>query len=224
MKTCSFLIIVFLSVQIQFAQVKQDSKLGTDEVFNLPEVGALIVQFKNTNKVQLVAPENARLAQYKNIDLRKDDIILSVNGQHLNKIAEIKNAYYKLNIGQDFKLEIKRNKQTLYVDILKADPKILPQKKTFSPNEQHFDNKVLINGIGLLIINVNEKPMINKFFNKDNNEIKNARLSEGDLLTSMNGQPVKSFSLFKSSWESISVGQDVNLQFNKTKSISFKKQ
>jgi PDZ domain-containing secreted protein len=223
MKTCIFLIILFLSSQFQFAQEKHDVKLETDEVFNLPEVGALIVLFKNTFKIQFVAPENVRQAPYKNIDLRKDDIIMTVNGQNVKKIAEIKNAYNKLKIGQDFRLGIKRNKQTLLVNILKADPKNLPQKKSFSPFDQHSDNKVLLSGLGVVIINVNDKPMINKIFNKDNEEIKKAGLSEGNLLTFMNGQAIKTFSQFKTSWESFSAGQDINLWFDKTKTVSFKK-
>ncbi len=164
MKSYIFVIALFLYAQIQFAQGKNDSKLETDEVFNLPEIGALIVQYKNTNKIQFVAPENARQSTYKNIDLRKDDIILTVNGQPVKRIADIKNAYNKLQIGQDFKLGFKRNKQTLTVDIMKADPKSLPPKKTFSHSDQHSDNKIFINGIGILIINVNDKPMINKLF------------------------------------------------------------
>jgi C-terminal processing protease CtpA/Prc len=223
MKTCIVIITLFLSTQIQFAQVKNNPKLATDEVFKLPEIGALVVQYNNSNKVQFVAPENARLADYKNIDLRKDDIILTVNGQSVKKIADIKNAYNNLQIGQSFKLGIKRNKQTLSVDIPKADPKNLPQKKTFS-SDKHSDNKILVTGIGVLIINVNEKPMINKLFKKDDEEIKKAGLSEGDLLTQLNGQSINTFTQFKSSWESINPGQDVNLRFNKTKSISFKKQ
>jgi len=223
MKTCLLLIMLFLAARIEYPQVNQSSKLGSDNVFNLPEVGALIVQFKNTNKVQLVAPVNFRLAPYKNIDLRKDDIILTVNGQTVKKIADIKNAYDKLQVGQDFKLGIKRNKLTLACDILKGDPKNFPQKKSFAPVDDHMKNKVLITGLDVLIINVNEKPMINKFMNKDNPEIKKAGLGEGDLLTQLNNQPIKSFNQFKSSWESLGSGQDVIIRFNNTKSISFKK-
>ena len=223
MKTYTFLLFLFLTAQFQFAQVKNNAKLETDEVFNIPEVGALIVQFKNTFKVQFVSPPNVRLAPYKNVDLRKDDIILSVNGQSVKKIADIKNTYDKLKTGQDFKLGIKRNKLALSFDIYKADPKTLPQKKSFTPGDQHMDNKVHVTGLDIIIINVNDKPMLNKMFDKNNNEIKKAGLSEGDLLTNLNGQPVKSFGQFKSSWESIGSGQDVNLRFNKTKSITFKK-
>jgi C-terminal processing protease CtpA/Prc len=211
-------------VQINFAQVKHDTKLESDEVFNLPEVGALIVQFKNTYKVQFVAPENFRQAPYKNIDLRKDDIIMTVNGQSVKKIEDIKNTYIKLKIGQDFRLGVKRNKLTLAFDIMKGDPKNFPQKKSLPPVVQHWDNKVFVSGLGVVIINVNDKPMLNKLVNKDNEVIKKAGLTEGDLLTNLNGQIVKSFGQFKSSWESISPGNDVNLQFNKTKYVSFKKQ
>jgi PDZ domain-containing secreted protein len=223
MKTCIFFILLLLSTQIQFAQTKHDTKEGTNEVFNIPEVGALIVQFKNIYKVQFVAPENVRQTHYKNIDLRKDDILMTVNGLSIKKIADLENAYSKLKIGQDLRLGIKRNKQTLVVDILKADPKDLPQKKSLPSYGQHSENKVLLSGLEVLIIKVNEKPMINKILTPDNYQIKKAGLSEGDLLTNMNGQTVQSFSQFKSSWESINPGQEVDLRFNKTKSVSFKK-
>jgi PDZ domain-containing secreted protein len=222
MKICLLLFaILFLAVPFNYSQEKPEIKLNSDDVYDLQEVGAFIIVDKDKIKVQFVAPENRRLPAYQNVDLKKDDIIMMVNDKPVKKLRDLKETYEKLKVGKDFKLHVKRGKNTIMVDIKKADPKDLP-KKHVHLDFRKMDNKVLLAGYGVLIANINEKPMIEKLLMDNNDLVKKAGLKGGDLLTNINGIAIKTFIQFKTAYEAITPGQDVNIKFG-DKFISFKK-
>jgi len=223
MKTCLLLFaILFLAVPLNYSQGKPDIKLNSDDVYDLQEVGAFIIMDKDKIRVQFVAPENRRLPGYQNVDLKKDDIIMMVNDKPVKKLSDLKETYEKLKIGKDFKLHVKRGKNTIMVAIKKADPKDLPKKHPMHPDFKKTGNKVLLEGYGILITNVNEKPMIEKLLMDNNDLVNKAGLKGGDLLTNINGIAIKTFIQFKTAYEAIIPGQDVNIKFG-NKFISFKK-
>jgi predicted metalloprotease with PDZ domain len=129
MKRCFALIaIFFLSVTTNYSQDKKELNLTKDETFHLYEVGAYIIKDKGNFKIQFLAPEEFRIPAYKNVDLKKDDIILVINGISVNQAGDFKEAYEKLNPGKDIKLQIKRGGKMMTVTLKKADPKDLPKK------------------------------------------------------------------------------------------------
>jgi S1-C subfamily serine protease len=223
MKSCLVIIaILFLFISSDFSQEKHDLQQDKDETFHLHELGAFIIKVKNNIRVQFLAPEDLRLPAYKSVDLKKDDIIIMANGKSLKGISELKETYENLKIGNDLKLEVKRGAKTLAVNIKKADPKDLPQKKTVKkPDIRLIKDKVYLQGLGVQIGKINEKPMVEKIYS-DNAIVKKADLKGGDVVTNINGQQIKSFDQFKQAYDSINPGQDVNIKFG-NKSISFKK-
>jgi C-terminal processing protease CtpA/Prc len=223
MKKCLLLfVILFLCVPPNFAQGKPQIKLNSDDPVDLQEVGAYIIKEKDKIKVQFVAPENKRLPGYQNVDLKKDDIILKVNGHDAKKLSELKESYENLKVGRDLKLEVKRGKNIIMVAVKKADPKILPKRHAVNPDFKKMENKVLLEGYGILIANINEKPMIEKLLMDNNELVKKAGLKGGDLLTNINGQEIKTFIQFKKAYERLNPGQNVKIKFG-IKYISFKK-
>ena len=223
MKNCLlFFAVLLLSVSSNYSQGKPEMKFGTDDPFDLREVGALIIKDKDKFKVQFVAPENFRLKGYQNIDLKKDDIIMMVNGKTLKNLSDLRETYDKLKVGHDFKLEVKRSAKMIHVNIKKADPKDLPAKKRARIMDAAFmKDKVFLTGYGVRIGKINDKPMIEKIHG-DNEIVKKADLKGGDVVTNINGQNIKTFDQFKQAYDSIKPGQNVNIRFG-NKPISFKK-
>jgi PDZ domain-containing secreted protein len=222
MKKCLlFFAVLFLSVPSYYSQGKPEIKLNPDDPFDLQEVGALIIKDKDKIKVQFVAPENRRLKDYQNVDLKKDDFIMMVNGKAVKKLSDLRETYDKLKVGIDFNLEVKRGKQIIMVAIKKADPKDLPKKRVINPDNKRMENKILLEGTGILVAKINEKLMIEKLL-MDNDLVTKAGLKGGDLLTNINGQQIKTFIQFKNAYENIIPGQDVKIKFG-DKFISFKK-
>ena len=54
---------------------------------------------------------------------------MMVNGKTAKKAADLHEVYDKLKTGDEFKLGIKRDNQMFILNIKKADPKDLPQRK-----------------------------------------------------------------------------------------------
>src|ERR1035437_4509423 len=141
MKRCLlFFAILFLSVASIYSQGNPEIKFGADYPFDLREVGALIIRDKDKFKVQFVAPENRRLTGYQNVDLKKDDIVMMVNGKAIKKLSELRETYDKLKVGHAFKLEIKRGGKLMTVSLEKADPKYLPPKRMAKKDEVRWVN------------------------------------------------------------------------------------
>ncbi|MDR3608973.1 MAG: PDZ domain-containing protein [Ignavibacteriaceae bacterium] len=205
-----------------FAQNKHEFKLNNDDIFKLPEVGAYIINEKNNVKIQFLTPEKYRLPEYKNVDLKKDDIIRMINGKTVKYAGDLKAIYDNVNPGNDIKLDIKRAGKMMSVVLKKAQSKDLPHKKMMTMGPKNMDDKVIIKGYGVLIGKVNEKPMIEKIFDDNNELVKKAGLKGGDVVTKLNGQALKTFVQFKKAYDAIKPGQDVNIRFA-NKSISFKK-
>jgi len=223
MNRCLILLaIIFLFISSDYSQEKHEFKLNNDDTFKIPEVGAYITRDKDNFRVQFVAPESVRLPAYKNVDLRKDDIIKVINGKTVKNFNDMKETYDKLKPGRDIKLDVKRSGKMISVIIKKADPKDLPQKKMVKMESKRMENKFLLAGYGILIGKINEKPMIEKLFHEDNTLVTKAGLKGGDLLTNINGQTIKTFDQFKIAYESITPGQEVRIKFG-DKFISFKK-
>src|ERR1039457_3079734 len=148
MKRCLlFFAILFFSVTSIYSHRKPEIKFNSDDVYDLQEVGAFIISEKDRIKVQFVAPENRRLNAYQDVDLKKDDIIMMVNGKAVMKLNDLRETYDKLKVGKDFKLEIKRGGKLMTVSLKKADPKVLPPKRMAKKDEIRWVNdKVLLQG------------------------------------------------------------------------------
>jgi C-terminal processing protease CtpA/Prc len=205
-----------------YALDKYEFNLNNDDPFKLPEVGAYIIKENNSCKIQFLTPEKYRLPQYKNVDLKKDDIIIKINGKEVKNPGELKETYDNINSGNDIKLDIKRGGKIMSVILKKAESKDLPHKKTMSMGPRDMKDKVIIKGYGVLIGKVNEKPMIEKIFDENNELVKKAHLKGGDVVTKLNGKSIKTFDQFKQAFDIIKTGQDINIKFA-NKSISIKK-
>src|ERR1035437_733581 len=120
--------VLFLSVPSNYSQEKKDLFKSTDETFHLHEVGAYIIKDKGNFKIQFLAPEQFRIPAYKNVDLKKDDIILVINGRSVKQAGDLREAYDKLNPGKDINLQIKRAGKMMNITLKKANPKDLPKK------------------------------------------------------------------------------------------------
>ena len=225
MKKCLLLIAVLsLLLSPYYAQDKHGFKLNDeDDIFKLPEVGAYIIKEKDYFKIQFLAPEKYRLPEYKNVDLRKDDIIMKINDKAVKKAADLKESYSNINSGEDIKLDIKRAGKMLTVVLKKAASKDLPHKKSMNMGPKDMKDVVILKDYGVLIGKVNDKPMIEKIFDDKNALLMKAGLKGGDVVTNINGVALKTFDHFKKAYDEIKPGQTVNIKFGK-KLISFKKQ
>ncbi len=98
------------------------------DVFMLPEVGGIIVESDDGPKLEMVLPVDHRPADYKALDIQVGDIIKMLNGKSMKKVSSIQDAYEAMEIGDEVKFGIKRDKSIMMVKFAKMDPKDAPGK------------------------------------------------------------------------------------------------
>lgn len=119
--------ILFSLLNFTFAQVKIMAKPG--ELFDLSELGTIVLMKENKVLVEIVLPAEARHSDYRDIDIRKDDEILYVNGTKIKNTIELEKLYNETKIGNEIKLGIKRNKDLALIAFKKIDPESLPKRQ-----------------------------------------------------------------------------------------------
>ncbi len=98
------------------------------DIFMLPEVGGIIVESDDGPKLEMVLPVDNRPDEYKTLDIQVGDIIKMFNGKSMKKVSSIQEAYEAMEIGDEVKFGIRRDKGIMMVKFAKMDPKDAPGK------------------------------------------------------------------------------------------------
>lgn len=116
------LVMLWLPVQAQHVKTMT---IGGDggEIFLLPEVGGIIVESDAGPKLEMVMPSDQRPGDYKVVDIQAGDIIKMFNGKSMKTVSAIEEAYEVLEIGDDVKFGVRRDKDIFIVKFAKMDPK-----------------------------------------------------------------------------------------------------
>lgn len=104
-------------------------KMEGEGFFIIQETGALVVQNKDTLKVDLLPPAEARLKDYASVDLKVGDIILLLNGKKVTTAKQFEELYKAIKAGEEVSLGIKRDGGLRIVKFVRADESKLPKRQ-----------------------------------------------------------------------------------------------
>jgi S1-C subfamily serine protease len=108
------------------------------DAFDFSEAGAIITE-EDGNVTVVLAMEQMRPKVYKDLDIKKGDVIFMANGQKIKTVKQIEEIYQTLEIGGEFKVAVKRDGKPVMLKVNKMDPKDLPKKmikKELSPEDE----------------------------------------------------------------------------------------
>lgn len=213
----SILLMLFIPLII-FSQVKRI--ITTDgNMFELPEVGAMLIEDGGKLKVDMIMPSSNRPKQYKDVDIKTGDFVLMMNGKKMENTDKAKELYEKLKPGDEVKLGIKRGEEMFISGFKKADPKDLPKvQRMIIKNDIVADGTVVLPDDGLLIGIQKGNAVITKKLPRGDNNIK-----EGDQITEINGKAVNEGKDFTSYFKSLKPGDKLELRFKSGLSLKTKK-
>ncbi len=115
------------SAQIGAQQIMH--KMEGEGFFMMQETGALIVQNKDTLKVDLLPPPEAMAKGYAKVDLKVGDLILLVNGKKVTTATQLEEMFKAIKPGEEVSLGIKREGGLRLVKFTRADESKLPQRQ-----------------------------------------------------------------------------------------------
>lgn len=207
---------------------------GPGGVFNLPELGAVIIGGEKEIKVEAVLPVEHRPKAYKDIDLQSGDLILMMNAKRVKSAKEIEEIYNGLKAGEEVKLGIKRKEERFIASFAKADPKDLPQRTmmvmdTDNAGGQAGPTRRLVMGGREFSGDVAPLPGLGIIAgSKEGGEVRvldlmpnasqalgSADIKKDDVILTLNGEKIKSAVQLGDLYEKIAVGAKVELHYRR---------
>lgn len=239
------LILAVISVNAQEKTVGKDStggrsftfksiEAGPGGVFNLPELGAVIIGGEKEIKVEAVLPAEHRPKAYKDIDLQNGDLILMMNAKRVKSAKEIEEIYNGLKAGEEVKLGVKRKEERFIASFAKADPKDLPQRTmmvmdTDNAGGQAGPTRRLVMGgrefsgdvaplPGLGIIAGSKEGgnvRVLDLMPNASQALGSADIKKDDVILTLNGEKIKSAVQLGDLYEKIAVGAKLELHYRR---------
>ncbi|MCK6560641.1 PDZ domain-containing protein [candidate division KSB1 bacterium] len=207
---------------------------GPGGIFNLPELGAVIIGGEKEIKFEAVMPSEHRPKAYKDIDLQSGDLILMMNAKRVKSAKEIEEIYSGLKVGEEVKLGIKRKEERFIVTFSKADPKDLPQRmmmvmNTDNAGGQAGPNRRIVMGGREFSGDVAPLPGLGIIAgSKEGGEVRvldlmpnasqavgSADIKKDDVILALNGEKIKSAVQLGELYEKIAVGAKLELHYRR---------
>jgi S1-C subfamily serine protease len=160
----------------------------------------------------MVMPPDQRAEAYKSLDIQVGDIIKMVNGKSLTSVKSLKEIYEKASPGDIIKLGIIRNQKPILVKFTKANPDDLPGKmemKIIGGPDGSAPSPLL--DAGLVLTVKGDQIIIADIIEEIHFDFSGYAPQDGDVITELNGQKLKSMEMLNKSYEAIKPGEAVNL-------------
>ena len=207
---------------------------GPGGVFNLPELGAVIIGGEKEIKVEAVLPAEHRPKAYQDIDLQNGDLIVMMNAKRVKSAKEIEEIYNGLKVGEEVKLGIKRKVERFIASFAKADPKDLPQRTmmvmdTDDAGGQPGPTRRIVMGGREFSGDVAPLPGLGIIAgSKEGGEVRvldlmpnasqavgGADIKKDDVILALNGEKIKSAVQLGELYEKIAVGAKLELHYRR---------
>lgn len=199
--------------------------LNEGDVFMLPECEGIVLFQDSSLSIAHILEPAKRSDKYKSVDLKAGDHLVMMNGRRLKLLADLKNTYDSLKVGDTVRFGIKRDDKLMMVSFPKGEPMPGGKMKTVvmngnssdQPGEHHmmrkiegednYDDMDALTPLGLLIgfskgtaIIADVLPMAAEVYGKEQPEAK-------DQLVSVDGTPVKGLNDLTSLREKLTTGK-----------------
>jgi len=209
-------------------------------VFILREMGAVLTEKDGAVHVQLLLPASVRPAPCKDAALQADDTILMMNKQRVKTVAELESLYDALETGAELKLGVRRGEDLTLVGCEKADapaaggghammivreeagpgagptgpdgaPGAGMQVRTFDLGSAGGLRPLLGLGVVVAPVEGGEGARVTHRMEGMPSAVSGSDLAPGDVITAIDGTPVKDVESLANAWDAAATGSDVSL-------------
>ncbi len=180
------------------------------ELLHIPELSAMIAEANGKLTVDHVLELAMRAKGYEKTDVKEGDVLLMANGKKLGGLPELKELYNSAPIGSTVKVGIKRNEEMLIASFTKADPKSMPHMRMMISRGEDEDF-LGIPQIGLRFASSGKDVVVKEVLPNASTELPDVDVKEGDIVSMLDGNPVKTFKGFTSAYGKLHAGDHVEL-------------
>lgn len=218
MKTKSIIITAVITLIITTNVFTQQMYMATSADGPVLFLDELAVVLKEKNKavtIDFAGPATSRKEEYRKLDLLKGDKVLMVNGKKVTSMDDVKKIYENMKNGEIIKMGLSRNDQMMMAAFKKGDVeqshggRQISTKITGDPK-----NMFPVMELGFIVQFINDKLVVSNMLPMKPKLISNAGVKEGDEITKINGNAVKTIERFKTQYSKIKTGEDFEITFN----------
>ncbi|MBN2432041.1 MAG: PDZ domain-containing protein [Acidobacteria bacterium] len=208
-----FLFLTFLTVALASAQTGLVMR-GDAETFALDEMGAVMVQQGDDVKIVVVMPADQRPADYRDVDLQPEDVVLMANGTRIRTVQAIRELYEALDIGAELTLGIRRGREMRLISLVKADPAHLPRVQRMMVTSSGAGGSMTpVLGLGLVLTDREGAVVVQTVLPNAPEAIKDGGPAAGDTIVALNGAAATDASSFATRYEELASGDTLRITF-----------
>ena len=164
------------------------------ETHQIAEFGALLAEVDDGLKILMTMPPEHRPKAYKDIDVEAEDELLMMNGKRIRTVAEFKEQYERLGIGEEVKLGLRRGERMFISRFPKIDPENAPRvvmkvQRDGDGGGMNEDLTVAAE-LGMLLRDGENGLEIETI--RGLGEVEGLDIKDGDILKSLDGQQISS--------------------------------
>ena len=216
-------------------------------IVEIVELGAIIIPSKDAIQIVAVTPPDQRPEEYRDADLRADDIIMAINGRSVVNIDTLKMILGSVKPGDEVRLALKRSGRPVMAKYIVASAE--KRKSIMAANENRSiqvgeessggalttRRMVRIAGdeamtpwidLGVMLSDSEGGVSVSQKIEMASAVGEAVKLDSGDKIISLQGRMVSSASQLMAEYEKITVGENVTLTISRggtEKEFSFAK-
>ncbi|MCB0305281.1 MAG: PDZ domain-containing protein [Calditrichaeota bacterium] len=210
--------IIFSTVLSAQVVTRQFRTSDDGEIFQLPELAAIVVADSGKVRFLAVMDSEHRPAAYADIDAQEQDEILMINGQRIKTVENLKSRYDALEIGAEIKLGLRRDGQMFLISFPKIDPEDAPRqvvRTVVGDGSGNTDSIYPMPGLQILLRASEDKILVEKLHGLKEAPPAGTNFQDGDILRKLDGKAMASVNDFRTLYESYPPGQKVTIEVNR---------
>lgn len=222
-----------------FADANKETAKDATATVEIAEVGASIVESADGLKVAKVTPASARAAKYRDVDIKRGDKVVSINGRRISTLAELRQVLATTKIGDQVRIGSLRSGGPVLAAYTVGSEEDLKVTEDESSWEEADGRKVVTVGgkpsgeggpgerkmvtikagpgsvplldLGVILENVDGQVVVTQVLPVPTQIPDEARLKEKDVIKSIQGQKVADAADLEKQLQSVKAGESVSL-------------
>ncbi|MFA5835203.1 MAG: PDZ domain-containing protein [Bacteroidota bacterium] len=206
------LIVALLTLNTSYSQESKriTRSFSMDDALIVRELGAVIVPKNDLLIVEVILGNHEK----ENSDIQKDDHVLMANGKKVNSIKELRAQYEHANVGEEFKVGLKRGENLMIAKFIKKSEEELNKEGSRGGMVMRMEKKEgeeVLPALGLVVGTKNKSAVVISTLPSVSNNFKSFEPKQGDILVSINGKSVSSAEEFSSEYTELHEGDKVTI-------------
>jgi S1-C subfamily serine protease len=206
------LVVTSLTAAMDQEPKRMKRTISSDNAVIIREIGAVITPKEEQLIVEIILGNHEKT----DTDIKKGDIILMANGKRVKTVKELRQQYDNANVGEEFKLGVKRDEHLLLVKFeRKSDEELNKTGGGMVMRMEQKEGEVILPALGVKLATKDNAVVIIETLPTLSHNFRSNPPKAGDIILSINGHKVSSAEEFDDAYTELNEGDTVTILFSR---------